>query len=345
MLTTRNNASRLIRNIDNAFNHWPTTHRSALKSSGPRGKSHGTYAGQLMSRINSWARPPKRAGAPPPLYLLPGGKSTPYCRSCGRVIGKTSKNKKDTVKYCSERCRRRKPVEADRQIEQTFVALLNGVNLANKSPGDLWNTLSSVDPDELQGDQEHQRQGGLQSIVLCSTVQGLFFGQQTDSGTIVKKVKKKRGIQDSGEWRSVDMEDTEPLSINQTSNTTLSQNFYDLAVSNGDEDQVTTDFQEDDPGRDSYLEGQRRAEQREAVRRAARRLCAFGTLLPRRQEKSRQEPPHQASKRRVAMDDGQGQDSPIIEEVYRKCEPVLRSGTVVEASFAKGDWGIRWREE
>jgi hypothetical protein len=28
----------------------------------------------------------------------------------------------------------------------------------------------------------------------------------------------------------------------------------------------------------------------------------------------------------------------------RKCEAVMK-GAVVEASFAKGEWGIRWREK
>lgn len=59
-------------------------------------------------------------------------------------------------------------------------------------------------------------------------------------------------------------------------------------------------------------EGQRRAEEREMVRKAARRGCAFGFAV-----------------------DGQ--------EGKRKCEAVMK-GSVVEASFAKGEWGVRWRE-
>jgi hypothetical protein len=59
-------------------------------------------------------------------------------------------------------------------------------------------------------------------------------------------------------------------------------------------------------------EGQRRAEEREMVRKAARRGCAFGFAV-----------------------DG--------EEDKRKCEAVMK-GAVVESSFAKGEWGVRWRE-
>ncbi|KAF1947642.1 hypothetical protein EJ02DRAFT_449118 [Clathrospora elynae] len=59
-------------------------------------------------------------------------------------------------------------------------------------------------------------------------------------------------------------------------------------------------------------EGQRKADEREMVRKAARRGCAFGFTVP-----------------------GEGEK--------RMCEAVMK-GTVVEASYAKGEWGVRWRE-
>lgn len=59
-------------------------------------------------------------------------------------------------------------------------------------------------------------------------------------------------------------------------------------------------------------EGQKKADEREMVRKAARRGCAFGFTVPDEAEK-------------------------------RKCEAVMKSA-VVEASFAKGEWGVRWRE-
>ncbi|KAF2481145.1 hypothetical protein BDY17DRAFT_183339 [Neohortaea acidophila] len=60
-------------------------------------------------------------------------------------------------------------------------------------------------------------------------------------------------------------------------------------------------------------EGQERANVREVIRGAARRAVVFG--LP----------------------------SSSDNETRRKCEAVV-DGKVVEPSFAKGDWGIRWRE-
>ncbi|PVI06103.1 hypothetical protein DM02DRAFT_34525 [Periconia macrospinosa] len=77
-------------------------------------------------------------------------------------------------------------------------------------------------------------------------------------------------------------------------------------------------IEETDEMKAKRREGQRRADEREMVRRAARRLVAFGTS---------------AGAPGVAAGDGE----------KRKCEAVMK-GVVVEASFAKGEWGIRWRE-
>lgn len=77
------------------------------------------------------------------------------------------------------------------------------------------------------------------------------------------------------------------------------------------------------------LEGEKRAKEREMVRRAARRGCAFGFLIP---EES-------------GGDNKRGSDAKKdVSGERRKCEAVMK-GTAVEASFAKGEWGIRWREK
>lgn len=60
-------------------------------------------------------------------------------------------------------------------------------------------------------------------------------------------------------------------------------------------------------------EGQRRAEEAEMVKAAARRGVVFGFQVSESGEK-------------------------------RKCEAVML-GKVVEPSFAKGDWSVRWRED
>ena len=42
-----------------------------------------------MSWMDSWSRPTKSQATPAPYYLLPGGELTPYCKTCGRVIGES----------------------------------------------------------------------------------------------------------------------------------------------------------------------------------------------------------------------------------------------------------------
>jgi hypothetical protein len=77
------------------------------------------------------------------------------------------------------------------------------------------------------------------------------------------------------------------------------------------------------------------------VRRAARRACAFGLKV--------KEPPNSAgdgaskngrTSNRARRDEENDGDAC---EQLKKCEAVM-NGAVVEASFAKGDWAIRWRE-
>lgn len=65
------------------------------------------------------------------------------------------------------------------------------------------------------------------------------------------------------------------------------------------------------------MEGQQKAHERELVRCAARRGVAFGFIV------------------KAILGEP---------EERRKCEAVMQ-GKVVEPSFAKGEWSIRWREE
>ena len=88
------------------------------------------------------------------------------------------------------------------------------------------------------------------------------------------------------------------------------------------------------------IEGQKRAEEREMVRRAARRAVVFGFEV-------NEEPPHETDtklkkhkSRGSKVEDG---DATTKEQPRRKCE-ALMNGALVEPSFAKGNWAIRWRE-
>lgn len=91
-------------------------------------------------------------------------------------------------------------------------------------------------------------------------------------------------------------------------------------------------------------EGQRRAEEREMIRRAARRLIVFGhSAEAGRPGMSRSEPEHEPepqgrARKKIANDRGHSSN-----DHQRRCE-ALMNGAVVEPSFAKGNWAIRWRE-
>lgn len=97
-------------------------------------------------------------------------------------------------------------------------------------------------------------------------------------------------------------------------------------------------IEETDDMKAKRREGQRRADEREMVRKAARRGCAFGFLVD-------VEPEEEDVKGKKG---GKGKASKEVEpksgQERKKCEAVMK-GVVVESSFAKGEWGIRWREK
>ena len=97
------------------------------------------------------------------------------------------------------------------------------------------------------------------------------------------------------------------------------------------------------------LEGQKRAEQRELVRCAARRLCAFGVSVDGVRDGEDEGGKGAKGKFKGRGKDrgnhglGRDESDEKRQENWQKCEAVMR-GNVVEASYAKGEWGIRWRE-
>lgn len=95
-------------------------------------------------------------------------------------------------------------------------------------------------------------------------------------------------------------------------------------------------------------EGQKRAEEKEAVKSAARRAVAFGLIVDgwSKEEEMVAGKKGKGKKKGAIGDDsdmGAKQKGAPEEGSRRKCEAVM-NGSVVEPSFAKGDWAIRWRE-
>jgi hypothetical protein len=329
-----------------------------------------------MSWMDSWSRPSKHAANPPPLYLLPGGEATPYCHSCGRVIGsrksQTSKSSKDGVKYCSDRCRHQKPDETDRAIENMFVSLLNREK-PDISPRD--GTANSESPRKSDKASAFGKKvkGEPRVTILCSTVEELVFGPRQNPEKVFgrKKNRAKRGVPETGEWRSVDMEDTPSQTFDDysTSQSVSEQQHRDIAFPDKSEDpfifsagkarpaQNVSDvnfsvggergwaekIEETEELKQKRLEGQRKAGEREAVRCAARRLCAFGIVVFEDEHDDGESSDGKRRPKKTASGNPAGDGSEHMKK-RKKCEAVLKEGTIVEASFAKGEWGIRWRE-
>ncbi|OAL00441.1 hypothetical protein IQ06DRAFT_293769 [Phaeosphaeriaceae sp. SRC1lsM3a] len=323
-----------------------------------------------MSWMDSWSRPSKNAATPPPLWLTIGD-SVPYCHSCGRVIGERKKHSGTEVKYCSARCRNSKPGPIDRKIEAAFAALLNGATPESLKAGEDQETLQEKAPSDGKHDKKHKKKGSKtikgdhRIIVDCETVQDVVFKREKDPEKTYGRRKNRKAryvVEKPEDWRSVDMVDN-PNSAPQPQTTTslTSEDDNDDTVSDSESEEqeggiVLETSRPQEPGqaglpdqieygygggkvrppqaqndvngsvggekgwaerieetedmKEKRREGQRRADEREMVRKAARRGCAFGF---------------------------------DVEGEKRKCEAVMK-GTVVEASFAKGEWGVRWRE-
>ncbi|KAK7444952.1 hypothetical protein Landi51_08310 [Colletotrichum acutatum] len=306
-----------------------------------------------MSWMDSWSRPGKSQATPAPFYLLPNGDQTPYCRTCGRVISsrkttasntssksnsnKASETQKPPVeaKYCSSRCRAKKPSRLDKEIEQVFVRFLQG-------------------EEEIQVDAKtkpKKTKGDTRILVPCDVVEETFFGERKAPDQIYGRGKNRASRVIAAKSSSSDNEDEaislrerrsydedagediidEMLGLDHTKSTELDPSVQaSLSVRSGTrvrppqtQSQVNGSVggekgraervEETEEMREKRAEGQRKAHEREMVRCAARRGVVFGFLV------------------------GDGEER-------RKCEAV-RQGKVVEPSFAKGDWSIRWRED
>lgn len=202
----------------------------------------------------------------------------------------------------------------------------------------------------------------------CTAVEELFFNREKDPEKIYGRRKNRRArfvVEKPEDWKSVDMVDAPPSTAaaaapgpdtassaedstdsetedggialehgTAASAETLGdaveygygggkirppQDQSDINGSVGGEKGWAERQHETEEARARRLEGQRRADEREMVRKAARRGVAFGFLV-----------------------DGDEGVRGGEKGERRKCEAVMK-GALVEASFAKGEWGVRWR--
>lgn len=208
----------------------------------------------------------------------------------------------------------------------------------------------------------------------CTFVEELFFNREKDPEKVYGRRKNRRArfvVEKPEDWRSVDMVDAPPPNTTTTTTTASAHDASSAEDTYSDSEPESggvaldpatasaTDTMQPDAieygfgggkvrppqaqsdingsvggekgwaerqgetaeARERRLEGQRRADEREMVRKAARRGVAFGFVA-------------------VGEEGVRGGDK----GERRKCEAVMK-GAVVEASFAKGEWGVRWREK
>lgn len=326
-----------------------------------------------MSWMDSWSRPTKHAATPPPLYLT-SNETTPYCHTCGKVIPtrkiQSNSSSSAPVKYCSDRCRHHKPGHLDRRIEEAFVSLLNG--LAASSVHHNAEQSKESEPSailyQVKNTKTKKKKGDPRILASCSDVETAVFGSRHDPEKVFgrKKNRAQRGAADSDDWKSVDMEGAnsgeeshgsaeESGNVQNTSDAGHDvksdySNFgggkvrppQSQAEVNGSVGGEKGRAERNDETAEALKKrklGERRAEEKEMVRRAARRGCAFGFLVDTNAAATQGK-----KKKNLADADVTSSSNAQGEERRKKCEAVM-NGMAVEASSAKGDWQIRWRED
>lgn len=263
---------------------------------------------------------------------------------------KATQKQSNVVKYCSDRCRSRKPGALDRKIERTIVALLNG------------------EPDsglEKTAAKSRIVKGDPRIVVTCDEIEEIIFGSRFDPEKVFgrRKNRKSRAIGDpNAEWKSVDMQSTDEASSDDDERTRPSfdddvnltdgsgdstsggvrvrppQNQSEVNFSVGGERSRLEKIDETPDDLEKRRQGAKRAEEREMVRRAVRRGIVFGFEVQKSPDTTAKH--SKKSKKKVAEQDDL--DDQTDREI-RKAEAIM-NGMVVEPSFAKGNWSTRWRQ-
>ena len=190
---------------------------------------------------------------------------------------------------------------------------------------------------------ERKVKGDRRVVVTMDEIEVVAFSRPKDPEKVFgrNKNRRKRGVPEKGEWRSVDMESSDddpgPRYDSAASQHVKGDHIRpapmqsDVNFSIGGERGNQERTSEDQDMKERRDEGQKRAEEREMVRRAARRGVVFGFVDTAGHERTTAHAERQA--------DGGG----VELGTRRKCEALMNGG-LVEPSFAKGNWTLRWRE-
>jgi len=212
-----------------------------------------------------------------------------------------------------------------------------------------------------------QRKKGESRVLLpLSVLEEAVFGSRSDPERAYGRRRNRafRGVREDGEWRSVDMEDDD----SEEGDATANRRPEPISTWEGAEDFDGEDLEieggvrlekrgwDEDDGVEAEPEtpelaarrraGQKKAEEREFIRCVVRRAVVFGVEVEGWEEVGGIGGGAKKGKKGKGRREEDDEDEAVQGEVKprRKCEAVM-SGQVVEPSFAKGDWSVRWRDE
>ena len=236
--------------------------------------------------------------------------------------------------YCSTRCRTDRWDDLDRHIEVIFVKFLDG-------------TIKMPPPTETCVSGKRSRgkaKKGYANLVLCSAIERHIFGEGNAGHDVHCNASERiEAIREGRDFAELHTGDKYEKNCSRESSLEDGCETHERYVKEPSLSPLNT---EDGKLEDRSIAwkkvfenqvekmnlGKLKAERREKVRRAARRGCVFGFDLNNNGRSS--------SRGGIASElkkDKFGGGS------RRKCE-ALQNGRVVEPSFAKGEWGVRWRD-
>jgi hypothetical protein len=261
-------------------------------------------------------------------------------------------------------------------VEKALVALLEGheppppvVKPTSTETGNDVAPVGSGDTKSKTIAKPQRKKGETRVLLPLSVLEEAVFGSRSDPERAFGRRKNRafRGVREDGEWRSVDMEDDDSEDGDGTTYTKRPEPIStwegaedfdgeDLEIEGGVRLAERRDWDEEEDGAGAEPEtpelaarrraGQKKAEEREFVRCVVRRAVVFGVEVEGWEEVGGNGGGAKKGKKGKGKRDADSEDEDVRSEAKprRKCEAVM-SGQVVEPSFAKGDWSVRWRDE
>ena len=212
-------------------------------------------------------------------------------------------------------------------------------------------STTSTSKHKCKKQKQKQKNKDAENVVLCSTVERFVFGEDNADHRVYPKQSKNTTSKCEPEAHQFEDPGSDVETISSLSDETdRTLPALGSGVSLKSINSHKSLMASSDNGSKHYLQEQRdnaklgmiKAEQKETVKRAARRGCIFGFALAGNPADT-SSPSNGAYIKALAEDKLKPNFDKDATDARRKCEAVS-NGRVVEPSFAKGNWGIRWRE-